>query len=47
MSRVLLGRTGSVNKEMAGRMADTSEVETEEMVKSVGESLAAMCGIGP
>ena len=44
--RERLGKTGSVDKEMAGRMADTSEVETEEMVKSVGESVAAMCAIG-
>ena len=44
--RECLGKTGSVDKEMAGMMADTSEVETEEMVKSVGESVAAMCGIG-
>ena len=44
--RECLGQTWSLDKEMAGMMADTSEVETEEMVKSVGESVAAMCGIG-
>ena len=46
MSRVLLANGKGVDKEMAGMMADTSEVETEEMVKSVGENVAAMCGIG-
>ena len=44
--RESLGKTGSVDKEMAGMMTDTSEVETEEMAKSLRESVAAMCGVG-